>query len=138
MQMSEVCARMGISAETLRYYERIALLPPIARDARGVRDYSEQDLRWIYYVRALRRAGVPVASIQEYVALLQQGEHTREARREILLAQERRLEESIAQQQESLAYLRSKLRNYDAKIRAYEQGLMQKGEPRRAGESDGR
>lgn len=126
MNITEVSKKFEISAETLRYYERIGLIPKVHRDKNGYRDYTEQDQLWVYYAKALRQAGVSIEAMTEYIALVQEGEHTRRVRKEILLIQEKQLEENIKNMQEALEYLRKKINVYDDYILKYEQGLSRK------------
>ena len=72
MTIAQASQKYGITADTLRYYERIGLLPPVRR-VNGIRDYSEVDCGWIEFIRCMRDAGVQVEALIEYVALFQQG-----------------------------------------------------------------
>ncbi|HNW87598.1 MAG TPA: MerR family transcriptional regulator, partial [Candidatus Limiplasma sp.] len=69
MTIAEVCKRYSLSADTLRYYERVGLLPAIKRTSGGIRDYSEKDCRWVEYIKCMRSAGVSVETLVEYVML---------------------------------------------------------------------
>lgn len=124
MNIKEVSEKFGISTETLRYYERIGLIPKVHRNEKGYRDYSEQDQSWVYYVKALRRAGVSIEAIIEYVELVQEGDNTRKLRKQILLNQEKQLEENIENMQKALNYLRTKISSYDDYIMNYEKDLI--------------
>lgn len=128
MNIKEVSLKFGISTETLRYYERIGLIPKVNRDKNGYRDYTEKDLNWVYYTKALREAGVSIKSMIEYVSLFQDGEHTRNQRKEILIKQEKKLEDSIKNMQEALSYLRIKIKHYDDYILDYEKKLFKDDE----------
>lgn len=123
MNIKEVSKKFDITTETLRYYERIGLIPKVNRDEKGYRDYSEQDQRWVYYVIALRKAGVSIESLIEYVSLVQEGDSTRSVRKEILIEQEKKLVEKIEKMQEALAYLRTKIAIYNEYIKSYEKTL---------------
>lgn len=125
MNIKEVSLRFDISIETLRYYECIGLIPKVNRNKKGYRDYTEKDLKWIYYIKALRQAGVSIESMIKYISLFQEGEHTRNQRKEILLAQEKKLEDSIKNIQEALDYLRVKINSYDDYILNYEKKLFE-------------
>ncbi len=87
MKIAEVSERYAISADTLRYYERIGLIPPVQRNVSGIRDYCELDLRRVEFIKCMRSAGLPVEVLIEYIALVQQGDKTIEARKEILIEQ---------------------------------------------------
>ena len=119
MTIAEVCKKYDISADTLRYYERIGLIPRVPRTPGGVRDYDEESCGWIELMKCMRKAGVGIEALIEYVALFKQGDETIEARKHILIEQRNRLEERIADIQRSLETL-------NMKIERYEQGLMTK------------
>ena len=76
MTIAEVSRTYDLSADTLRYYERIGLIPPVHRSAGGIREYDEEDCRWVEFIKCMRGAGLPIESLVEYVALFQQGEVT--------------------------------------------------------------
>ncbi len=84
MTIKEVCRNYEITPDTLRYYERVGVIPEVKRTAGGNRDYTEEDLKWIKNAICLRKAGVSVESIAEYVKLFQQGDGTIAARLSLL------------------------------------------------------
>ena len=79
MTIAEASKKYGVSADTLRYYERIGLLPPVPRNKSGIRDYDEESCRWIEMMLCMRKAGVQIEALIEYVALFRQGDATAEA-----------------------------------------------------------
>ena len=87
MKIMEVSQQYEISSDTLRYYERIGLIPLVNRTDRGIRDYNELDLRRVEFIKCMRSAGLPIEVLIEYVGLVQQGDKTIEARKEILIEQ---------------------------------------------------
>ena len=91
MTIREVSEKYHISQDTLRYYERIGLIPAVHRTAGGVRDYQETDLGWVEHAICMRSAGVSVEALIEYVRLYQQGDATIEARLHLLQEQEQLL-----------------------------------------------
>lgn len=119
MTIAEVSRKMDISADTLRYYERIGLIPPVKRSKSGIRDYSEKDLGWISFAKCMRGAGISIEALIEYVALFQQGDETIGARKALLIEQRDQLVERMAEMQRSLDRLNDKIERYD-------QGLMTK------------
>jgi len=125
MKIAEVSERYGISADTLRYYERVGLIPPVHRNGGGVRDYDELDLRRVDFIRCMRRAGLPVEVLVEYVKLVQQGDKTIEARKEILLEQRERLMAKIAEMQKTLDILNHKIDVYENAILEKEKQIIQ-------------
>ena len=92
MTIREVSEKYHISQDTLRYYERIGLIPAVHRTAGGVRDYQETDLGWVEHAICMRSAGVSVEALIEYVRLYQQGDATIEARLHLLQEQEQLLQ----------------------------------------------
>lgn len=84
MTIKEVSERFGVSTDTLRYYERIGLIPQIARTAGGIRDYTESDISWVEHTICMRNAGVPIEALIEYIRLFQMGDATFEARCQLL------------------------------------------------------
>ena len=113
MTIAEVSRKMDISADTLRYYERIGLIPPVKRSKSGIRDYSEKDLGWSSFAKCMRSAGMSIEALREYVALVQQGDDTITTRKQILIDQRDELEKKIKEMQGTLAYLNTKLEHYE-------------------------
>ena len=85
MTIAETSKKYGLTADTLRYYERIGLIPPVPRTKGGVRDFDEASCRWIELVKCMRSAGVQIEALIEYGALCRQGEGTEERRKDILV-----------------------------------------------------
>ncbi|OJG19630.1 transcriptional regulator [Enterococcus canis] len=108
----------------MRYYERVGIIPPVTRDENGYRDFSEYDLNWVYFAKAMRNAGVSVEALIEYGLLFRQGrEETLEARRTILLEQRNILEQRIQEMQNTLTLLEYKLEGNPEHLRAFEKKL---------------
>ena len=113
MTIAEVSKRYEIPVDTLRYYERIGLLPPVNRAKSGFRDYTEGDCQWVSFIKCMRAAGIQVEALIDYVALFQQGDSTREARRQILVEQKELLQGRGDEQLRTLEYLERKIQSYD-------------------------
>jgi DNA-binding transcriptional MerR regulator len=126
MKISDVSEKNGLSVDTLRYYERIGLIPRVSRDQSGIRIYNERDCRWIEFIKCMRSAGLPVESLIEYVNLFQQGDSTRDARKTILLEQRAQLACRINELQETLEKLDYKIARYDDQMRVAEKSLSGK------------
>ena len=129
MKIAEVSERYGISIDTLRYYERIGLIPPVNRNGSGIRDYSEIDLRRVEFIKCLRSAGLPIEVLIEYVGLVQQGDQTIEARKEILIEQRQLLAARMAEMQQTLDILDHKIEVYENVILGKEKEMVQLDEP---------
>ena len=117
MTIAEVSRKYDISADTLRYYERIGLIPPVPRSKSGLRDYGEESCGWIQLMKCMRAAGVQIEALIEYVDLFQQGDATLDARKALLVEQRDQLVSRMAEMQASLDLL-------NQKIDRYEQGMM--------------
>ncbi len=113
MTIAEVSKKYNISADTLRYYERVGLIPPVPRTASGIRDYDEASCGWVELMKCMRAAGVQIDALAEYASLAQQGDDTQAQRKAILLEQRDLLEQRIAEMQDSLTRLNKKLEWYD-------------------------
>lgn len=123
MTIAEVSKEYGLSADTLRYYERIGLIPSVNRTPGGMRDYTEEDCRWVGFAKCMRGAGLPIEALIDYVSLFLQGDETREARKSILVEQRDLLQERIKEMQDTLDRLNVKISNYDQTIRQAEDRL---------------
>ena len=119
MRIAEVSEQCDISPDTLRYYERIGLLPPVNRSESGIRDYDEIDLKRVEFIKCMRSAGLPIEVLIEYVSLVQQGDQTSEARKEILVEQRAQLAARMEEMQKTLDLL-------EYKIEVYEKALLKK------------
>lgn len=103
--IAEVADTTGISAFTIRYYDKCGFFPDLARDHRGVRSFSQADIAQLHFVDALRKSGLSIEGIQYYVRLQKLGASTRAERLEIVRAQETVLEYQRAELEESLKRL---------------------------------
>lgn len=117
MTIKQVCQRYGLTQDTLRYYEKIGVIPPVHRSASGIRDYDEHDLGWVENAVCLRNAGVPVESIAEYVKLYQAGDETFAARRDLLSHVLADLTEQRSQLDAAIQKLTYKVSRYEAAAR---------------------
>ena len=84
MTIKEVCEKYNITPDTLRYYERVGVIPAVTRTAGGIRDYQETDIAWVENAICFRDAGMPVEMLIEYVKLFQEGDSTIDARTNLL------------------------------------------------------
>jgi DNA-binding transcriptional MerR regulator len=119
--ISEVAACTGLSAHTLRWYERIGLMPHIDRSNTGQRRFSNKDLDWLAFVGKLRLTGMPVADMVRYAELVRAGEHTFAERQELLMATRDDVRQRIAELQEALTLLDFKIDLYTDDRRLSEQ-----------------
>ena len=126
MTISEVAKKYNLSADTIRYYERIGLIPRVNRSASGIRDFTENDCGWVEFIICMRGAGLPIEALIDYVALFQQGDMTVEARKSILVEQRDVLAERMKEMQSTLERLNQKIEHYEEGIHAAEKRLQKR------------
>ncbi|HEW8211159.1 TPA: MerR family transcriptional regulator [Streptococcus pneumoniae] len=112
MNIKSASDLLGISADTIRYYERVGLVPPITRTATGIRDFQDQDIEALEFIKCFRSACVSVDSLVDYMSLYQKGDETREERLGILEEEKQKLEDRLSQLQTAL----------NLKIKLYKEG----------------
>ena len=105
MTIAEVSKTFGLTADTLRYYERIGLIPPVKRSSSGIRDYDEKDCNWVEFIKCMRGVGIPVEMLIEYVAMFRLGKETIAARKALLVEQRQQLADKIGKKREYVAML---------------------------------
>lgn len=118
MTIKEVSEKYNVSPDTIRYYERIGLIPHVPRKENGIRDFDEHACGWVEFSKCMRNAGVQVEALIEYVELFFQ-KGTEAARKEILVEQRARLQEQYDQ-------LKATMERLDYKIAHYEELMAKK------------
>lgn len=113
MTIAEVSKRFELSQDTLRYYERIGLLHHVNRNKSGIRDYTEEDCRWVEFIKCMRGAGLSIEVLIEYVALFQQGDETIDTRKELLIEQRKQLITKMEDMKKTLERLDYKIERYE-------------------------
>lgn len=121
MTIKEVSDKYNISQDTLRYYERVGMIPPVTRTSGGIRDYQENDLAWVELAVCMRSAGLPVETIIEYVRLTQEGNSTFSARLRLLENQKEVLSKQKEKIEDAMKRLNYKIRRYE---KAVETGVL--------------
>ncbi len=125
MTIMEAAQKFALSADTLRYYERIGLIPPVHRTGGGMRDYTQEDLKWVEFIKCMRSAGVSIETLVEYVALFRAGKESIQTRKALLLEQRQQIADRIAELQTALTRLDKKLDGYEERMLKYEENLYQ-------------
>lgn len=113
--ISEVEARTGLTQHTLRWYERIGLMPHVDRSHSGQRRFTDKDLDWLAFVGKLRTTGMSVADMVRYAELVREGEHTVDQRRELLERTRREVRARLSEMKDALAVLDYKIDLYAGK-----------------------
>ena len=116
MTIAEVCTRFDLSQDTLRYYEKIGLIPSIQRKSSGIRNYSEENCKGIEFIKCMRSAGLSIEFLSEYVRLFKEGDTTLEKRRTLLIEQRRLLRDKMEEMQTTLDRLDRKVERYDSLV----------------------
>jgi DNA-binding transcriptional MerR regulator len=125
MKISEVSEQCDVSADTLRYYERIGLLPPVNRTDSGIRDFSDLDVRRVEFIKCMRTAGLPVEVLIKYYGLVQQGDETMEDRKAILVEQRAEIKARMAELQKTLDLLDYKISFYENAVLKVENAIVE-------------
>jgi DNA-binding transcriptional MerR regulator len=113
MTIKEVSEKFNITQDTLRYYERVGMIPHVTRTSGGIRDYRQEDLNWVELAICMRSAGLPVEVMIEYVKLYQAGDSTIPARLQLLTDQREILVEQRKQIDVTLDRLNYKIARYE-------------------------
>ena len=110
--IQEAALGLNVSAHTLRYYEKIGLLPAIQRGESGRRNYTEEDLGWVYWLKLLRESGMSIRAMKRYVEITRAGEHTINERCVMLEEHRNQLRAHIEKLQGYLKRLEQKVEFY--------------------------
>jgi len=113
--IGEAAEKCGLSQHTLRWYERIGLLPPIERGGDGRRRFSDKDLDWLSLLTRLRATGMPVREMQRYAELVRSGVGHAE-RLELLKRHREEVRRALASQRETLKLLDAKIGSYERRV----------------------
>ena len=116
LTIKEVSEKYNITADTLRYYERIGMIPHVSRSSGGIRNYNDDDLGWVELAVCMRNAGLPVEAMTEYVKLCQEGDPTIPARLQLLTEQREALLEKKRKIDATLSRLEYKISRYEIAV----------------------
>lgn len=116
MNINEVSKKLYISKDTIRYWEKIGLLPSIPRNSSGYREYSQKEFNWVYYIKALRNAGMSIERLLEFVHLYLKDANDLNHRKELLIQQREELLAEITKRQETVDYLTYKIDHFEEHV----------------------
>lgn len=126
MNSKKVSEILDISVDTLRYYERVGVIPPVTRDKNGYRNYQDNDLNWIFLAKSLRNAGMSVESMIEFATLAQSDGDVSAAQKDVLHEQLEQLDEKFAELERTRHLLEYKIETYDEHLAKFKSGEMSK------------
>lgn len=126
MNIKQAADMFGLSVDTLRYYERVGVIPPVHRNESGYRDYKTSDLNWVYLVKNLRNAGLSVESLIEFATLaqLRETQNVEAAQKQVLVDQLKELDEKLAEMKKVRELLVYKIDSYDSHIAQFKAGEL--------------
>ena len=124
--IQDVSKKTGLTAHTLRYYEKEGLISGVGRSQGGFRQYTDEDLERLGLICCLKNTGMTIQEIARFVQLTHEGEHTLEERVELLRAHREQVLERIAEMQKHLEKVTWKLNFFTEKLRVYEAGKAEK------------
>ena len=113
MTISEVSKKYGLTQDTLRYYEKIGLLPQIPRNKNGIRNFNDEACRWIEFIKCMRNAGMEIEILSKYITLFRQGKDTVKERKHLLEEQREKLLAKQKDISETLDRLSYKIKLYE-------------------------
>ena len=113
MTISEVSKKYNLTQDTIRYYERIGLIPRVPRTKSGVRDFDDESCRWIEFIKCMRSAGMAIDVLIEYVKLYKEGSNTLEQRKNLLIEQRKKLLKKQEEIKSTIERLEYKIKIYD-------------------------
>ena len=125
MTIAQVSKKYDITPDTLRYYERIGLIPPVPRNKSGIREYDESSCRWVEFIKCMRNAGMEIEALIEYVTLYKEGKNTALARKNLLIEQKEKLENKLENITSTIDRLNYKIKLYDEIINGKRKGFME-------------
>lgn len=127
MTITEVSEMYGVSPHTLRYYEKVGLIPPVPR-LNGIRDYGEMDCRFVNFVTKMRGIQMPIEILIRYMQLCRQGDESVEERKQIMMTYRDVLSAEIADKKLLLKKINSKIATYEQRLLEVERGIYHQDE----------
>ncbi|MCW41418.1 MerR family transcriptional regulator [Listeria monocytogenes] len=126
MNIKQAADMFGLTVDTLRYYERVGVIPPVHRNESGYRDYKTSDLNWVYLVKNVRNAGLSVESLIEFATLaqLRETQNVEAAQKQVLVDQLKELDEKLAEMKKVRELLLYKIDSYDSHIAQFKAGEL--------------
>ena len=126
MNIKQAAEMFNLTVDTLRYYERVGIIPPVSRNSSGYRDYKTKDLNWVYLVKNLRNAGLSIESLIEFstLAQLRDKQNAEDAQKHILKEQLVELDKKLEEMQQPRELLVYKIETYEDHIAKFKAGEL--------------
>ncbi|RPA62456.1 MerR family transcriptional regulator [Aerococcus agrisoli] len=126
MNIKKAAELFDLTTDTLRYYERVGVIPPVTRNESGYREYTTRDLNWVYLAKSLRNAGLSIESLIEFAQLsqLRETQNVEDAQKQILADQLEELDAKMAEIKDVRELLIYKIETYDQHIAQFKEGNM--------------
>jgi DNA-binding transcriptional MerR regulator len=124
MTIKEIAALTGVSADTLRYYEKFGLIPAVPRNESGIRNYDKRFVGWIAFIQKLKASGMSLEAIRAYLQLAKSGRETVQERKEILAVTRAQLEKKLSALKESISIAEYELKHYNKTLLPETERLM--------------
>ena len=112
--ITEVAKKFGMTAHTLRYYDKEGLMPYVERSSSGIRKFKDRDFEWLNIINCLKASGVPVKKIKEFVDWCMEGDNTIEKRLEFLQNHKKDVENQLSELNKHMEMIDYKIGYYKA------------------------
>lgn len=116
--IAQAAEKSGLSAHTLRFYDKEGLLPYVDRSPSGIRKFKDSDFEWLHVITCMKSTGMPIKKIKEFVDLCMKGDSTLEARLEIIRNHKKDVEKQMSELQKHLETIDYKLGYYEKALEA--------------------
>ena len=126
MTIAEVSKKYNITPDTIRYYEKIGLIPHVPRNKSGIRDFDENSCNWIEFIKCMRSAGLSIEVLTQYISLFKQGNKTAKVRKELLVEQRKKLLEKQEDINRTIKRLDYKIEIYNDIISGKRKDFLEK------------
>lgn len=116
MNIKEVSEKLDVPRETLRYWENLELIPAVPRNSSGYRDYTENEIKWVLFIKAMRKAGMSIEALTEWVELYRDKKDKHDQQKKLLQEQLKALQEKRFQLDKTINYLSYKINHFDQHV----------------------
>lgn len=118
--IGQVAKITGLTTHTLRYYDKLGLLPTVGKNSAGLRRFTDDDLRWLNILECLKSTGLQLKDIKHYIDLSKQGDNSLQERYQIFLKQKQRVEEEMLKLKSNMEKLEFKIKYYETALKCGE------------------